>query len=155
MQRVVSKRLAALALLVAAIFMVAPAADAATYPKNKCFFGYMDLHIFGLPYLGGFLDIFEVKNNGQICSLVLDKCGPFQITGTPTATRTEWKGKIRNMAYFGNAQPGGELEMVGQAERKGAGGVLAGVMYVTDQFFFPAIRYNGTLEGAQFPCNAI
>ena len=141
--------------MVLAMVLATPAADAATYPKKKCFIGFMDLNIFGIAYLGGFTDFFTVKNNGTICSFVLDKCGPFEITGTPTSTRTEWKARIRNMGYFGNAQPGGELEIVGQAERKGPGGVIAGVMHVTDQFFFPAIRYNGTLEGAQAPCNLL
>ena len=135
--------------------LAAPAADAGTYPEGKCFIGFMDLHIFGIGYIDGFIDAFYIRPSGQICSFAHAKCGPFAITGAPTATRTTWEGEIRNMAYFGNAQPGGSLKMTGQAERRGPGGVLTAVMYVTDQFFFPAIRYNGTIEGAQIPCNAL
>lgn len=140
----------ALALLVTLTLVASPGAEAATYPRNKCFIGFLDANaIPGLPYTFVVLELFQFRQD-SLCFVGLGKCGPFNITGTPTATRTEWTGAVNNEQNF---LFGGDWEIsAAMAERRYPGGTIAGVMYVRDQFFVPTLRYNGTIEGAQVPC---
>jgi len=149
MQKTTGFRTMALALMLALSLgmTVAPSAEAVTYPENKCFIGFWDLNIFGIPYFEIDSDLLVV-GKGRVCSLFFGKCGPLTITGTPTSTLTELTLSMNHIPWFN----GGRIEGVGQAERKGPGGVMSGVIYVRDPFFTPTERYNGTFEGAQVPC---
>ena len=123
-------------------------AEALAYPQNKCFIGYLDLNELGLAYSWSFLDFFTV-GNGRICSAFVGKCGPLTITGEPSATRTTFKFGFNNVSTWIS---GGSYEGSGQAERKGPGGVFAGVAYVRDNFYTPVGRYGATFEGYQVAC---
>jgi hypothetical protein len=131
--------------LTLAMSLTSGAATGAVYPQGKHFLGFWDFQLFGIPYTFSFGDCIKITNK-RILSATGFGAGTFTLLAELNDTQTAWEGRLPAPAWTN----GGSIEItMGRAEKRGPGGVIAGVTYTRDRFFFPTLRYPGTVEGAQ------
>ena len=131
--------------IVLAISLGGAAPAAATYPAGKIFAAFWEFNTGG----GGFLSVFDCirfTNNNRICSTTMGKCGPFEVTGTPTNSTSTWEARIQNTAFLG----GGRVVLTGISDRRGVGGTGNATMIFKD-LSSTFGRGNGSLDMHEDP----